>query len=244
MHDPAISLVIPVFNEEENLPLLFKEIKASLEPTGREWEAVFIDDGSRDRSLEVLRELAAEDPRARYAAFEENRGQSAAFEAGFAEARGQIIVTMDADLQNDPLDVPRMIEAYESQAVDMVAGRRAKREDSLAKRVGSRVGNAVRNWFTKDGISDTGCSLKVMNAAMAKKLPMFTGMHRFLPALMLMQGAAITEMDVNHRPRAHGESNYTNWKRGVMGLYDCVAVRWMAKRRYEYRIKERGGGDS
>jgi len=241
MHEPQISLVIPVYNEEENLPILFEEIKKALDASGKTWEAVFIDDGSADGSLAVLRELAAADPRARFAAFAENRGQSAAFKAGFAEAGGEVIVTLDADLQNDPADIPRMVEAYHAQGVDMVAGRRARRQDTLAKRVGSRVGNAVRNMFTHDGISDTGCSLKVMRAEMAKALPMFTGMHRFLPALMLMQGAAIIEMDVNHRPRAHGESNYNNWKRGVQGLYDCIAVQWMAKRHFKYRIKERGG---
>jgi glycosyltransferase involved in cell wall biosynthesis len=244
MHEPQISLVIPVYNEEENLPILFEEIQKSLDASGRSWEAVFIDDGSRDGSLAVLRKLFQTDPRARYAAFAGNRGQSAAFKAGFAEARGEIIVTLDADLQNDPADIPRMVEAYEAQGADMVAGRRAKRQDTLAKRVGSRVGNAVRNMFTHDGISDTGCSLKVMRAEMAKALPMFTGMHRFLPALMLMEGAKIIEMDVNHRPRAYGESNYNNWKRGVQGLYDCIAVQWMAKRHFKYRIKERGGDDA
>lgn len=244
MHQTRVSLVIPVFNEEKNLPILFDEIKAAMDPAGLGWEVVFIDDGSADQSLEIIRALAENDHRVRYAAFEQNRGQSAAFEAGFKEARGEIIVTMDSDLQNDPSDVPQMLEAYESRGADMVAGRRANRKDTFSKRVGSRVGNAVRNWFTRDGISDTGCSLKAMNADMAKRLPMFTGMHRFLPALMLMQGARIIEMDVNHRARGYGKSNYTNWRRGIAGLYDCIAVRWMAGRRFEYKIKERGGGES
>jgi glycosyltransferase involved in cell wall biosynthesis len=236
-----ISFVIPVYNEEENLPRLHDEIVTAMQPTGRDFEVLYVDDGSRDKSLEVLRELSRKDPRARYLAFAENRGQSAAFKAGFQEARGGVIVTMDSDLQNDPADAPRLIEALEAGGAELVAGRRARRKDSFHKRAGSRVGNTVRNWVTRDRVSDTGCSLKAMDAELARRLPMFTGMHRFFPALVQLEGGRVLEVDVNHRPRLHGTSNYSNWKRALVGLHDLVAVHWMRLRYIRYTVKERSG---
>jgi len=234
----TISLVIPVYNEEDNLPVLLKEAAEALDPHGIQWECLFVDDGSADRSLEVIRGLAGRDPRVRYLSFEENRGQSAAFAAGFQCAQGEVIVTMDADLQNDPADIPAMLQDYE-QGHDMVNGWRAKRRDSLAKRLASRFANAVRNRISGETVRDTGCSLKVMRADMARMLPMYTGMHRFFPTLMKMQGARVAEVRVNHRPRLHGRSKYGVLDRALTTWYDLLAVRWMKLRRFEYRIKER-----
>jgi dolichol-phosphate mannosyltransferase len=155
-------------------------------------------------------------------------GQSAALWAGFQQAGGDVIVTMDADLQNDPADVPAMLGHYGEY--QMVTGWRFNRNDTLSKRIGSRIGNAVRNRLTWEKIHDTGCSLKVMDAVMAKRIKMYKGLHRFLPTLMRLEGARILEVKVNHRQRHAGVSNYTNLRRGIEGLYDVIAVRWMIKR--------------
>ena len=234
----TISLVIPVFNEEDNLPVLFGEISRAVSGLGKEWEVIFVDDGSRDRSLEVIRELAAKHPQVRYLAFRCNCGQSAAFSAGFLEARGDVVVTMDADLQNDPMDIPAMLAEWQ-RGYDMVIGWRAKRQDTFAKRIASRWANAIRNRLTGETVKDTGCSLKVMRASMAKRIPMFTGMHRFLPTLMKMQGAKVAEMKVHHRPRLHGVSKYGAFSRAKTAAFDLLAVAWMKRRYICFEIRER-----
>lgn len=232
------TLIIPVYNEEENITLLFEEIQRAMSRQGRVWQALFVDDGSTDSSLAALRELAASSPKARYIAFAANRGQSAAFAAGFREAEGNIFITLDADLQNDPADIPAMLALYD-QGHDMVIGWRAKRNDNVIRRVSSKIANAVRNAISRETVKDTGCSLKILRADLARELPMFTGMHRFLPTLMKMKGARVAEIKVNHRPRVHGASKYGVWNRAFAALYDLFAVRWMQKRHFTYEIKER-----
>ena len=187
-----------------------------------------------------MRELAKADPRFHYLAFAANRGQSTGFGAGFEAATGDVVVTMDADLQNDPADIPAMIETFEAEGADMVIGWRQKRRDTWIKRVASKIGNGVRNRLTRETVRDTGCSLKVMRAAMARRLPMFHGMHRFMPTLMKLQGAKVVEVPVNHRPREHGQSKYGTLDRAMAGSYDLFAVRWMQSRFRRYEIKERG----
>jgi glycosyltransferase involved in cell wall biosynthesis len=237
-HD-KISLVIPVYNEADNLPILYEEVVAALAGIDREWELLFIDDGSRDLSLQVIRGLADADERVRYLAFAENCGQSAAFAAGFREAAGEVVVTMDADLQNDPRDIPAMLEAYASRGQDMVIGWRASRQDSWVKRVASTIANRVRNRISRETVRDTGCSLKVMRTAMLRNIPMFNGMHRFLPTLMKLEGARVAEVRVNHRPRLKGVSKYGVWDRALAASYDLLAVRWMQKRHIRYRVREK-----
>lgn len=241
MQQPEISLVIPVYNEEENLPVLVREITAAMAAVSAVWEVLFVDDGSTDSSLSVIRSLAENTPGIRYIALEKNSGQSAAFAAGFREARGEILVTLDADLQNDPADIPAMLGAYGKNGVTMVVGWRARRKDTLAKRVASRVGNHIRNWITRDTIKDTGCSLKVMRADMARNLPVFNGMHRFFTALMRLEGAQIVELKVNHRPRLAGVSKYGIWDRAKQTAFDLLAVRWLQNRHISYTIRERKG---
>ena len=236
--DPLVSLIIPVYNEQDNLPVLLEEIRTAMAAQNRTWEALFVDDGSRDNSLQILRDLAAREPRLRYIAFAENRGQSAAFAAGFQEARGEIFVTLDSDLQNDPADIPRLLDVY-GQEYEMVIGWRAKRQDTFVKRISSKIANAIRNRLSRETVKDTGCSLKVLQASLARRLPMSTGMHRFFPTLMKMQGARVAEVKVNHRPRLHGKSKYGVWDRAFSALYDLLAVRWMQSRHFTYRIKER-----
>jgi glycosyltransferase involved in cell wall biosynthesis len=186
-----------------------------------------------------MRDAAATDGRVRYLSLAENRGQSAALVAAFQEARGEIFVTLDADGQNDPADIPRLLKLF-GRNNDMVTGVRLHRRDSTLKTLASRAANAIRNRLTNENITDTGCSLKAMRASMVSRLPLFCGMHRFLPTLMKMQGALVVEMPVNHRPRKAGVSKYGIWDRALSGLYDLLAVRWMQKRHISYSIKERG----
>ncbi|EPR39857.1 glycosyl transferase family 2 [Desulfovibrio sp. X2] len=235
----SLSVVIPVFNEEDNLRPLMDQIRSALAPLGRPWEAVFVDDCSTDRSLAVIRELAAADPEhVRYAAFAANRGQSAAFAAGFAAARHDLVVTIDADLQNDPADIPLLLELID-QGYDMACGLRARRRDSFMKRIASKIGNFVRTRMTGKTVTDTGCSLKIMRADMARRMPVFKGMHRFLPNLMLWQGARVAERPVNHRPRVAGKSKYGTLDRAISGGYDLLGVRWLRARYIQYEIKEK-----
>jgi glycosyltransferase involved in cell wall biosynthesis len=232
-----LSVVAPVYNEQHNIIPLFQEIRTVLETLGHEWELIFVDDGSKDASLEIIRRLARDHPSIVYLALSANCGQSAAFAAGFQAARGDVIVTIDADMQNDPADIPAML-ARMDQGCDMVAGWRAERRDSRAKRLASRWANAIRNRMTHEHVRDTGCSLKLMRADLAKRLPMFTGMHRFFPTLMRMQGATVEEMRVNHRPRLHGESKYRAFGRAKTTFFDLLAVMWMQRRCINYTVKE------
>ncbi|MGC8763696.1 MAG: glycosyltransferase family 2 protein [Acidobacteriota bacterium] len=233
---PWVSVVVPVYNEEENLPVLLREIRETLDPLGRPYEVVFVDDGSRDRSLEVLKGLLPENPMVRVVVFEKNAGQTAAMDAGLRAARGEILVTLDADLQNDPHDIPLLLQ--EIGRFDVVVGYRAVRQDSLVKRITSKVGNGARNWLTKEQIRDTGCSLKAFRREAVARLKLFKGMHRFLPTLCKMEGFTVTEVKVNHRPRVHGKTKYGVFDRLRATVPDVLAVRWMQKRVLGYRVKE------
>jgi glycosyltransferase involved in cell wall biosynthesis len=231
---PHLSLVVPLYNEAENLPILAAEIRQALAPTGRTWETLFIDDGSDDGSFEVLAALAAEDPTVRILRHRRNAGQSAALAAGFAAARGAIVVTLDADLQNDPADIPALLarlgESAAASDCDAVSGVRGLRRDSWVRRASSRVANAVRNWVTDEQVSDVGCSLKAYRREVLAGLPMFHGMHRFLPTLVRWNGARLAEIPVNHRPRLHGTAKYGIGNRLFRALADLMAVRWMGTR--------------
>ncbi|MDR2076021.1 MAG: glycosyltransferase family 2 protein [Desulfovibrio sp.] len=236
---PLVMLLVPVYNEEDNLPFLAEEIRQAMEGQGRPWGLLLVDDGSTDQSLAVIRRLAGEDPRILYLALEANSGQSAALDAAFSRAPGDIFVTLDADLQNDPADIPVLLDLLD-QGYDLAAGRRLRRQDGPAKRLASRLANAVRRAFLRDGISDTGCSLKAMRASLVRRLPPFRGMHRFLPALMLLRGAAIVQIPVNHRPRTRGVSKYRVLDRLWPGLQDLLGVWWLRRRRVSYSLKEEG----
>ncbi|MEO8196011.1 MAG: glycosyltransferase family 2 protein [Thermoanaerobaculia bacterium] len=231
---PDLSLVIPLYNEAENLPVLAAEIRRALEPTAKSWETLFVDDGSTDGSREVLQALAAADGTVRILRHHRNAGQSAALAAGFAAARGAIVVTLDADLQNDPADIPMLLarlgESPATSDCDAVSGVRQKRQDSWVRRISSQVANSVRNWATDERVSDVGCSLKAYRREVLADLPMFTGMHRFLPTLVRWNGARLAEIPVNHRPRLHGTAKYGIGNRLFRALADLMAVRWMRTR--------------
>jgi glycosyltransferase involved in cell wall biosynthesis len=233
---PWLSVVVPAFDEEENLPTLHREISAALDKVAKPAEIVFVDDGSRDGSLRAMQELAAEDPRVRVVALDGNHGQSAALEAGFRAVRGEVVATLDADLQNDPADIPRLL-AHLDRA-DVVNGVRADRRDTRVRKLSSRIGNGFRNWATGESVTDVGCSLRVMRAAPLRRVKLFRGMHRFLPTLLRMEGATVMEVPVSHRPRIHGQSKYGIGNRLFTGLRDVFAVRWMQSRALRYRLKD------
>ncbi|HVR28610.1 MAG TPA: glycosyltransferase family 2 protein [Thermoanaerobaculia bacterium] len=238
MTAPHVSIVVPVFNEERSLPDLVREIGQAMAPLPWSYEVVFVDDGSTDRSREVLHELAARDGRLRVAALPEHRGQSAALAGGFRLARGGVVVTLDADLQNDPADVPLLFAALEGptalysdgSGVAVVSGVRRQRQDDWLRRVSSRVANAARRAVLDDGVTDVGCSLNAYRAEYLRQVPAFDGFHRFLPALIQMAGGIVREVDVGHRPRIHGTSKYGVHDRLWRGIVDLLGVRWMQRR--------------
>jgi len=233
-----ISFVIPVYNEEESLRPLYNAIKNVVNENGYNYEIVFVDDGSYDNSLNIMKSLHENDANVKVVVFQENRGQSAAFDAGFKHATGRYVVTLDADLQNDPADVPKMMEYMDR--FDVVCGFRAKRQDNFIRKISSKIGNFIRNKLTNDNIIDTGCSLKIFKKEYLDKIKMFKGMHRFLPTLLKLEGATIFQIEVSHHPRKFGESKYGLGikKRAFTALLDLFAVRWMIKRHINYKIKE------
>lgn len=236
-----ISLVAPVFNEKECIEDFLREADGELKKLGRTYEIVCADDCSTDGSDKILKDLKQTFPALRNVRLTRNQGQSGAFEAGIRAARGQYIVLIDADMQNDPADIGKLIAALEApEKPACAAGRRAKRKDNFVRRVSSKIANGVRIWLTKDPIRDTGCSLKAFDATYAKRMKMFKGMHRFLTTLIRMQGGAIVEVDVNHRPRPKGTPKYgQGLGRTFTALRDAFAVRWMQSRCLNYEIEER-----
>src|ERR1043165_2782594 len=233
-----LSVVFPVYNEEENVPILLAEIAAALADSPWSYELIAVDDGSRDRSLDVLRAEKARYPTLRIITFEKNSGQTAALDAGWRAARGTYVVSLDPDPPKQPPATPPMLRKLEETGADMVIGVRVNRQDTWARKVQSRIGNGVRNWITKDEITDTGCSLKLARREAIEPVRLYTGMHRFLPTLVRMHGFKVVEMPVNHRPRRYGTSKYGAMNRAFRGLADCFAVRWMGKRLLTYKVKD------
>ena len=231
-----LSLVVPLFNEEENIGPLAKELRRVLDDHGETYELLLIDDASTDGSPDALASLAASDDRLRVVRHRRNMGQSAALVSGFDRARGRIVVTLDADLQNDPADIPRLLAALDD--CDVVCGIRQDRQDTWIRRLSSRIANSVRNHLTDDSITDVGCSLRVCRREFLENLPTFDGMHRFLPTLLKLNGARVREIPVNHRPRAAGQSSYGVGNRLWRGIADLMAVRWLQKRFIDRRNAE------
>ena len=228
---PAVSVVAPLFNEEESISILQQELSVALK--GVDYEIIFVDDGSIDRTAERI-EAA---PNVRVIRFEKNTGQSAAIYAGLHAARGAIAVLIDGDLQNDPADIPRLLSEI-ARGADLVCGYRAQRRDTRVKRLTSRIANAVRSRFTKDGVRDTGCTLKAIRRECLSALVPFKGMHRFIPALVKGAGYQLVEIPVNHRPRRFGQSKYGLGNRAVRATMDMFGVRWLLSRRLNYRIRK------
>ena len=228
---PAVSVIVPVYNEEDNVPILQAELRAALRAIDHEF--IFVDDGSADHTVERI-EAA---PNLRVIRFEKNAGQSAAIYAGLQAARGAIVVLIDGDLQNDPADIPKLIGEI-SRGADLVCGYRALRRDTRVKRLTSRIANAVRSRYTKDGVRDTGCTLKAMRRECVSALFPFKGMHRFIPALIKDAGYQLVEIPVNHRPRRFGQTKYGLGNRAVRATTDMFGVRWLLSRRLNYKIRK------
>lgn len=228
-----LSIVIPVYNELHNLDELYKRNVAVIKQIGKEYEIVFVDDGSRDGTLEKLLEIKKADDNVKIVSFAKNQGQTAAMDAGFKHATGDVIVTMDGDLQNDPVDIPVLLKELEN--FDTVVGWRHKRNDTFIRRVSSKIANAIRNKLSNETIADTGCSLKAYKSYCLKDLKLYEGMHRFLPTLIKLEGYTVGQVKVSHHPRLNDQSKYGVWNRVFKSFFDLLAVRWMKKRYLRYK---------
>lgn len=222
------SIILPCFNEEGALPPLVAEVGSVFRGLGQPFEIVVVDDFSTDGTAAVAAALRAEHTTVRLVRHLRNCGQSAAVATGFRAARGRVLVTLDADGQNDPHDLPRLIERLQDS--DVVIGVRARRHDSWVRKMSSRIGNGFRNLVTGDRVRDAGCALRVLKREVARELPVFNGLHRFLPTLARYQGFRVDEVEVNHRPRTSGVSKYGIGNRAFRGIYDCFAMRWWRAR--------------
>lgn len=230
------SVVIPFKNEEENVVELILELEPVMNSLNSPWELICIDDGSTDRTKAILLDLAAKRPYMRVIVFSKNFGQSSAFDAGFKAAKGEFVITMDGDRQNDPHDIPKLVEAIKGH--DLVCGFRRKRRDPWLKRSCSRLANFVRKRCCADGMQDTGCSLKIYRTESLRKIKIYQGMHRFLPALFVIEGCRIREIPVHHRARVKGKTKYNLFNRNWNTIMDMLAVWWMRSRHLHYKIEE------
>jgi glycosyltransferase involved in cell wall biosynthesis len=233
---PELSIVIPVHNEVESLDPLLAELRAALARVGRSHEIVLVDDGSTDGSTERIVGEARRDPRVVAVVLERRAGQSGALAAGFARAAGEVIVTMDADLQNDPADLPRVLDALAN--ADVVSGVRTRRQDPWLRRISSRIANGVRRALLDDPVTDIGCSFKAYRRSALDGVPRFAGFHRFLPALCVFGGARLVEVPLAHRPRRFGASKYGVQNRLWRGIVDLWGVRWLKSRTLRHRVRE------
>jgi dolichol-phosphate mannosyltransferase len=236
LRPPRLSVVVPFYDEADNVERLHRELDEAVASLEGGVEFVYVDDGSADGTPERLAELAKRDHRVRVITLAANAGQSAALHAGFRAVRGEVTVTLDGDLQNDPADIPRLLA--ELGRADVVNGVRSERRDSWVRKLSSRIGNGFRNRVTGESVTDVGCSLRAMRTSYLREVKLFRGMHRFLPTLLRMEGARVTEIPVSHRARRHGQSKYGIANRLFVGLADVLAVRWMQSRHQRYQARE------
>jgi glycosyltransferase involved in cell wall biosynthesis len=231
-------VVVPVYNEEKNLPILIPQLAEVLNRLRKAYEMVFVDDGSTDGSRKILKEMTLEYPQIRILGFKKNCGETAAGAAGIKESRGEIVITIDADLQNDPRDIPTMLE-YLKEEYDMVTGWRQKRDDSWVKQITSKIANKIRNGLSGESIQDSGCTFRAYKRECLQNLKLYKGMHRFMPTLVKMEGFRVIEIPIAHHPRRFGESKYNTWNRMWRAFVDLLAVKWMKSRSIHYEIEER-----
>ncbi len=233
-----LSVVVPVYNEERSVELLYDEIAAALDPLDHEWEAVFVDDGSTDGSFAALTRLHSRAPNVRVVRLRRNFGKAAALAAGFAQASGDVIATLDADGQDDPAELPRLLAKLD-EGYDLVSGWKVRRRDPLRRRVVSRIFNAVTGWISGVRLHDMNCGFKAYRAEVVRGLPLYGELHRFIPVLAHERGYRVTELAVNHRPREHGRSRY-GIERYLRGFFDLITVTFMG--RYRHRPLHLFGG--
>jgi len=236
--DPEISVVIPVYDEAESLPTLLDSTLSVARSLGSSFEIVLVDDGSGDGSSELMDRFAREHTEVRVVRLDRNWGLTSALDAGFRNCRGEVIVTLDADLQNDPGDIPALLDRLRDH--DMVCGWRRDRHDPWLKKISSRIANAVRNRLSDEEVHDTCCPLKVMRREVVERIRLYDGLHRFLPTLARWEGFRIVEVPVTHRKRRHGRSKYGVWNRVFKGWSDLRTIRWMKKNRLRYRCEIHG----
>ena len=242
MSAPLLSICVPVYNEQDNLPLLHEAIVNVCDDAARriDFELILVDDGSRDGSWTSIERLVEKDQRVRGLKFRSNCGETAASDAGLRAARGTYVMTMDADLQNDPKDIPAFLEMLENnRSIDCVCGTRVEsrsRGDSFVRVASSRIANGVRNKLSDEQISDAGCTYRCFKRECVAKLKLYRGLHRFIPTLLKMDGFTVVEMPVSNRPRLHGESKYGVWNRLFKSLRDLLAIRWMKSRLLGYQV--------
>jgi glycosyltransferase involved in cell wall biosynthesis len=236
---PGLTIIIPVFNEEANMERIESALLAYIQKTKLPTYVLLVNDGSSDKSQVLIESICERNNRFQYIKFKENRGLSAAIKAGFDFCRTELLAYMDADLQTDPDDLDLLLQHIDQYP--MVIGIRAKRKDSLVKKFSSAFANSFRRLFTRDGILDTGCPLKVIRTKNARKIPMFKGLHRFLPALIQLQGVAVKQVPVRHYPRMAGTSKFNVWNRLIGPLSDCFAFLWIRKKYIDYEIEKMNG---
>jgi glycosyltransferase involved in cell wall biosynthesis len=233
-----LSIVLPVYNEYENLPVLMEQLNNVVPGLDYSCEIILVDDGSTDGSLDQMKKLREEYTglNIRIICLDGNHGLTAALMAGFERARGGLVVSLDADLQNDPADIPKLLANIPEY--DVVIGCRRVRRDNFIRRASSVIANAIRNWVTQETVRDVGCTLKVYKKEYLDRLKLYHGLHRFLPTLLKLEGARVAEVEVNHRPRIHGQPKYNISNRLFASLKDLLAVRWMQKRQIKYHSRE------
>jgi glycosyltransferase involved in cell wall biosynthesis len=236
----SFTIIVPVYNEEDNLERVEKELFGYLNTCSLNAKVLFVNDGSTDKSQKLIEKIAKRDPRFAFLEFEKNRGLSAAIKAGFDYADSDYVGYIDSDLQTTPKDFDLLLQHIGTY--DLVNGVRSNRKDSFVKNMSSTIANAIRRAFTRDGMDDTGCPLKVIKTDMAKKIPMFKGLHRFLPAMILLQHGKITQIPVQHFPRMAGKAKYHLWNRLFGPLIDCFAYLWMKKKYINYSIRNSSDG--
>lgn len=234
----VLSVIIPVKDEAENIPILAEELETALSLVSWRYEILWIDDGSSDGSREILDALCETNELHRVIRLKQNVGQSAALWVGFQQSQGAILATLDGDGQNDPCDIPLLVEKVLSGEVDMANGYRRERRDTFHRIIASRIANGFRNWLTGKTVRDVGCSIRAFRRECVQHLPLFRGMHRFIPTLVTMQGYTIGEWPVNHRPRQRGKTKYTINNRLWVGLMDAFGVLWLKKRNVFLKLRQ------
>jgi dolichol-phosphate mannosyltransferase len=234
--DPYLSLVIPAYNEQETVVELLRRVNGALTGIGKPFEVILVDDGSTDSTPKLLNEGMSQYPWLRVLRMQRNGGQSAAFDAGFRAARGQVIATIDADLQNDPEEIPRLLPML--NGTDMINGWRRDRKDTPMRRMQSRIANRIRNWISQETIQDSASSLKLYKRHCLEGIQLYKGMHRFMPTLVKMRGYTVEEVPVKHSPRYAGTAKYGLRNRAWRAFVDLMAVRWMKNRYLRYEVNE------
>jgi len=234
----SLTVIVPVFNEEDNLERVENEMTAYINASLITVKVLFVNDGSTDKSQQLIETICSKNSNFSYILFKENKGLSAAIKAGFDTIESDLVGYIDSDLQTTPKDFNILLEHIGEY--DLVTGVRANRQDSFVKNMSSTIANGIRRAFTHDGMDDTGCPLKIIKTDIAKKIPMFKGLHRFLPAMVLLQNGKIKQVPVQHFPRIAGEAKYHLWNRLAGPLLDCFAYLWMKKKYINYDIRKKG----